>query len=169
MKIYGKILLALGVAWMLITVIEAVYSDYRYDKTIYSEWKLADKASSIEQKAIKIALFADKLSKAGLEGRHDAIILKTPDNSFNDNFIALKTLQIRLQEIQKMDPSSFEYNIAIQQITEQEQGEANKMLDVFKGCWMLVHYPYLWSWICTLQVIMSIIFCLLAMALIAKK
>jgi len=60
---------------------------------------------------------------------------------------ALETLSRRLTEIQNMNPSSFEYNTAIQQITAQEQGEANAMLSEFKGCYLLNNYTLIWGWI----------------------
>jgi hypothetical protein len=92
-----------------------------------------------------------------LHGRYNAIFLKTPDNSFDENLIAIKTLQSRLKEISLMDVKSFEYQTAIQQITAQEQGEAQPMLQTFKQTWYLVHYPYLWNWIAVVQIIFVVI------------
>ena len=46
-----------------------------------------------------------------------------------------------------MNVQSFAYQTAIQQITQQEQGEAQYMLKVFQGSWMLIHYWYLWNWL----------------------
>lgn len=53
---------------------------------------------------------------------------------------------MRLREIQGMDVNSFEYQTALQQITQQEQGEASAMLEQIKGAWVLGHYWYLWDW-----------------------
>lgn len=44
-----------------------------------------------------------------------------------------------------MDANSFQYNTAIQQITQQEQGEAIDMLSVFQGCWYKENYILLWG------------------------
>jgi hypothetical protein len=68
----------------------------------------------------------------------------------------LKSLQSRLHQIDTMDANSFQYNTAIQQITEQEQGGACAMLNIFKGCWYKEHYILLWDWIAKLQVILTI-------------
>ena len=46
-----------------------------------------------------------------------------------------------------MNPSSFEYNTAIQQITGQEMGEAHKMIEVFESCYFLASHPSAWNWI----------------------
>lgn len=72
--------------------------------------------------------------------------LQTSDNNFSTNVIVLGTLVDRLKEIQGMNPNSFEYNTAIQQITAQEQGEAHRMLLVFEHCWDMASYPIMWGW-----------------------
>jgi hypothetical protein len=94
----------------------------------------------------------------GEEGKfssHNALFLKTDDNSFSKNLEALRTLNTRLEELSKMDPNSFQYNTAIQQITQQEQGEAGAMLNVFEGCYYLSNYPVVWGWIgCVLGVVL---------------
>lgn len=56
-----------------------------------------------------------------------------------------------------MDANFFQYNTAIQQITQQEQGEAIDMLSVFQGCWYKENYILLWDWIGCTQIIFSII------------
>ena len=48
---------------------------------------------------------------------NDAIFFPTPNNELESNLAMLKTLNERLIEIKGMDPKSFEYNMAIQQIT----------------------------------------------------
>ena len=89
--------------------------------------------------------------------------LKLEGISKLNNFEALKSLQKRLQEIKKLDPNSFEYNTAIQQITAQEQGEAASMLCVFHGCWIKEHYPLLWCWIGILTSTVIVIISLLGL------
>jgi hypothetical protein len=61
-----------------------------------------------------------------------------------------------LDEIQKMNVASFEYQTAIQQITAQEQGEAQAMLEVFSGIWWKNNYIFLWEWIAGLEVVFCI-------------
>lgn len=110
-----------------------------------NHWTLADRASTIDYKSQQIDLFVEALEKQGLAGTNDALILKTPENSFDENFKTLKSLQTRLTEIKTMDPRSFEYQTAIQQITAQEQGEAKQMLDVLQGCWYKQHHFLIWG------------------------
>jgi hypothetical protein len=78
-------------------------------------------------------------------------------NSFDMNFDALKTLQVRLHEIEKMDITSFQYQTAIQQITSQEQGDAMSMLTVFEGTWFKENHFLLWGWVCSTLVIILIV------------
>jgi hypothetical protein len=46
-----------------------------------------------------------------------------------------------------MNESDFAYQTAIQQITAQEQGEAENLLIIFKGTYLLKSYPLQWNWI----------------------
>ena len=85
------------------------------------------------------------------------LFFKTPDNSFDKNLEALQSLKTRLDEIQKMNVTSFEYQTAIQQITAQEQGEAQDMLEVFSGIWWKNNYLFLWEWVAVLEVVLCIV------------
>lgn len=127
-----------------------VRANFTWKRDYHQLWSLADKSSTIPAKQQYINKFVETL-KAGKErGRfadNDAIFLKTPDNAFDSNLKAVETLAQRLTEIQGMNPNSFEYNTAIQQITAQEQGEAHKLIDVLKGCYVLENYPLVWGWI----------------------
>lgn len=127
-----------------------IFSRYQLEKQYTQLWKLADKSSTIQAKEKYIREFVDALERGYARGEfsgHNAIFLQTPNNNFEANLVALKSLSRRLAEIQEMKPSSFEYNTAIQQITAQEQGEANAMLDVFRGCYELANYVLVWNWI----------------------
>ena len=55
-----------------------------------------------------------------------------------------------------MNVASFEYQTAIQQITAQEQGEAQAMLEVFSGIWWKNNYIFLWDWIAAVEVFFCI-------------
>lgn len=128
--------------WTFIAVLE-----FRYTNEIHSNWKLADKSSTIEEKSRYIDRYVITLEQQGFEGKYNALFLKTPNNSFDLNLKALKSLQLRLREISNMDVSSFEYQTAIQQITQQEQGEASEMLSVLKGVYFLNNGILVWGWI----------------------
>lgn len=138
------------------------YLSYVYERDFLCFWSLADKASTIPAKKQHIENFYNALNHAEKFASHNAVFLKTDDNSFAKNLAALKTFKDRLTEIETMSPSSFEYNTAIQQITAQEQGEASAMMDVFKGCWYLQNHMFYWGWISTIFYSILIVIVLLA-------
>jgi hypothetical protein len=142
-----KIVSLVAVLALIAMGIFAIKASYQYEAIIESMWSLADKSSTIPAKAQYVDRFVDALDQQGFGGKYNAIIFPTPDNSYDQNYAALKTLQSRLHEIATMDITSFQYQTAIQQITAQEQGEAHKMLNVFEGVWRKEHYPFLWNWI----------------------
>jgi hypothetical protein len=141
------------VVWITVLIVSSVRDSYQYEREIHSYWSLADKSSTIAAKASYLDRFVSVLEAQGLGGTYDAIIYPTPDNSFDANLQALKSLQGRLHEIQQMNVTSFEYQTAIQQITAQEQGEAKAMLDVFEGAWYKQRHFLLWGWIFELQLL----------------
>ena len=152
-KTIGVLLVAAAVIGLGFLIWGEVYKDYQWENTVLSNWNLSDKSSTIEAKAGYIRAFVDALKNNDLAD-NDALIFKTPDNSCEKNIDAVVTLQKRLEEISGMSLSSFEYQQAIQQITAQEQGEANAMLATLKGCWTKTHWYILWNpliillWIC---------------------
>ena len=159
----GAIFLALGTIAIVFLIVGNVLAKYHYLQDYGNLWNLADKSSDIKSKAQYIENFITALETGDQKGEfadHDAIWLATPDNAFADNLRALRTLGTRLQEIQGMDPRSFEYNTAIQQITAQEQGDAYRMLTVFTGCYKLANYPWLWGWIAGIEIGFIVIFVL---------
>ena len=139
-----------GLALMGWQIKTEIVAEYRQEKSYFQLWQLADKSSIIPAKQKFVGQFVDALQRGYANGEfasHNAIWLQTPNNDFEANLDALRSLSQRLGEIQGMSPSSFEYNTAIQQITAQEQGEAKAMLDVFGGCYALANYPMVWNWI----------------------
>lgn len=124
-----------------------VAANYQYENTIGSYWELSDKASTLTQKSAYLDQYVGALEHSGLAGGSNALFLKTPNNSFDQNMVALKSLQGRMHQIQGMDEQSFAYQTAIQQITAQEQGEASHLTHTFYGCWFLEHHIFLWNWI----------------------
>jgi len=157
MKKIGILLMCISLLVGCIDTAFYAVGKYRFENEISSYWDLADKASTIKQKSIYVDKFVFSLENYGMSGKYNAIFFKTPNNSFDYNIVALKTLQQRLHEIQKMDITSFQYQTAIQQITQQEQGEAYQMIKVFKGIWWKENYPLLWNWICGIQVTLCVI------------
>ena len=128
-------------------IVAEVRASYKYEKNFSYAWNLSDKSSTIEAKAKYISEFVSNIEEHKDQfAENDAVFFTTPDNSFEKNLDAVKTLKERLEDIKKMDPTSFQYNTAIEQITKQEQGEAGKLLDVIEGCYFLKSYPILWGW-----------------------
>lgn len=145
-------LLLLGIIFLIVAVSSGSYqiyfwviSDYNYEKDILYNWNLADKSSTLEAKAEYINKFIEALQRTPMS-EYNAIFLKTPDNNVQNNINAVITLRDRLNEIKGMNPESFEYQTAIQQITAQEQGEADKMLSMINGGYLLKNYPIIWGW-----------------------
>lgn len=137
------ILAAISLVWIW-SVVSAFTANYRFKADYLSDWNLADKSSTLEAKSEYIDKFVENLQigeRAGDFSTHGAIFLKNDANAFSENLKALKTLQSRLYEVKKMNPSSFEYNNAIQQITAQEQGEASEMINVFSESYTIKNYP----------------------------
>lgn len=160
-KTIGIIVLIAGILFAISRGAYHFYVSYQYENEIQSYWEMADRASTIAQKSEYVDKFITALDQQNLDGTHDALFYHTAKNSFTENMKALKSLQERLHKISTMDENSFAYQTAIQQITEQEQGEALNMLYVLFGCWEKENYYTTWNiFICfgflTLQIIMII-------------
>lgn len=143
-------LLLIGLAILGRQIVADIGANYRYERKYTQLWELSDKSSTIPAKQQYITQFVTALKTGRTNGEfadNNALFLKTPNNEFDSNLKALETLAGRLNEIQGMDPSSFQYNTAIQQITAQEQGEAHQLLSVFQGCWRLNNCFTLWQWV----------------------
>ena len=150
----GLTLLIAGILLFLFLVIMEVLANYEYNNEILYNWNLADKSSTLTAKSEYITLFLNKLENTKL-AEYNAIWLKTPDNNVQNNIKTLRTLKDRLNEIKDLDPESFAYQTAIQQITAQEQGEASAMMGIISGGWYLKNYPYLWNWMSFLSLFIS--------------
>ena len=164
MKTLGIFLTVFCTLSIIASIGYAIKSGYEYDKDFGSYWSLADKSSTITNKAKYIDKFVEALENSGFEGQYNAVMYKTLDNQFDTNFEALKTLQQRLHEIETMDITSFEYQTAIQQITQQEQGEAFELLSIFQGIWNKQNYFLLWNWVGWIQISSCVIFLMIGIA-----
>jgi hypothetical protein len=157
MRTIGIILTVISSVIIVIDIAVGILGHYQYSKQYESYWELSVKASSIEKKKEAIDKFVQALEKSNLNSKYNTLFLETPNNSFDENFAALKSLQIRLHDISKMDIKSFEYQTALQQITGQEQNEAAAMLSVFSGIWWKENHFFLWDWIAITQIIFFVI------------
>ena len=147
MKVFfGVFLTVLSLTLLILSICLGVSSEYKFEREVMSYWNLADKSSTLDAKSGYIDKFVKALDPNKF-AEYNAIFLKTPNNSFVQNLDAVKTLQIRLKTIRQIPEDSFAYQSAIQQITAQEQGEAQAMLKVISGCWYLKNYSILWGWI----------------------
>lgn len=152
----GTLFIIVGIIIGIIHISTSIIADYNYNNKIKYAWNLADKSSTLEAKAGYISEFLTNLEHAKLS-EYNAIFLKTPNNNIQKNIEALKTLKTRLDEIKNLDVESFAYQTAIQQITAQEQGEAQEMLYTINGGWDLANYPIVWGWICIILVCIWVI------------
>lgn len=146
-----------GIIWFVLQLYIAIPAYYQYQREIESYWEIADKSSTIAKKSEYVDKYVAAIEAQHFEGEYNAVLYPTLDNSYEGNMEALKTLQARLKEIQNMDVSSFQYQTAIQQITAQEQGEADKMLSQFRGLWWKRHHFFLWDWVGFLNFLGSVI------------
>lgn len=144
--IVGIIMMVICLIVFVCMAIGGCNAHYGYIRQIENYWTLADRSSTIEAKSDYIDKFVEAIEKSNM-AEYNAILLPTPENSLKNNLDALKTLRDRLHQIKTMNPSSFEYNQAIQQITAQEQGEAKELLLNIDGCWTKANYLYLWDWV----------------------
>ena len=170
MKILGYLLLVGGVIMLALQIRSSILSRYTYEKQFSNLWELADKSSTIpaKQQYITQFLYALKAGETnGVFADYDATWLKTPNNSFAANIKAIQTLSDRLTQIQDMDPASFQYNTAIQQITAQEQGEAHRMLAVFEKCYDRECYPIIWGWIGVVFTMTAVVIVIAGIVLLA--
>jgi hypothetical protein len=146
-----------------------IHADYDYSRRVQSYWNLGIKASTLQQKSVFLDQYVAALEGSGLTGSNDALVFKTPDNSFDENMVALKSLQGRINQIKGMDEQSFAYQTAIQQITAQEQGEAEHLVTTFKGCWYRRRHFSYWSWVGVTNYVLLSVFALISLIVMTSK
>ena len=151
--------------------IQEIYTRYECNRDLLSYWKLSAKASTLKQKSLYLDQLVSNLEAAQLSG-NNALLLKTPDNSYEQNMATLKSLQSRMEEIRSMDVKSFEYQQAMYQISAQEQGGVNGVGDLI-GVWYLRLHPSVWGWIdavrWTLELFFAVIFIIAKVGPLPKK
>lgn len=144
MKIFGSFLIFLALFFVGFWIYNVVYANYQWENSVLSNWSLSDKSSTLDAKASYMDKFVSALQNSHLAD-NDALIYKTADNNCQNNIDAVTTLRDRLTQIKGMDETSFQYQQAIQQITSQEQGQADTMLATLNGCWMKTNHYNLWN------------------------
>lgn len=150
MKTIGWLLTIACLFFIGLWIYNGIYASYQWDNTVLSNWTLSDKSSTLDAKASYMDKFVSALQSNNLAD-NDALIYKTADNNCQNNIDAVITLRDRLTQIKGMDETSFQYQQAIQQITSQEQGEADNLIYTLHGCWLKTHHYNLWNpWIITL-------------------
>ena len=152
-----------GIGMIVWAIYCSVFARYEWNNKYLSNWELADRASTISQKSEYVDKFVVSLQNSGLQGVNNSLFFPTPQRSFDANLDAMISLQQRLHAIKDMDESSFEYQTAIQQITQQEQGEAHATIETLQECWYKVHHYWLWNgWLNLLYALVVIGFLFMA-------
>ncbi len=94
-------------------------------------WDMADKTSTIEKKSEYLDKYVNAIETLKLNEGHSVIVFKNYNNYMPNNYDAILSLQKRLYEIKKLNIGSLEYQMAIQQITQQEWSEATNLIEEF--------------------------------------
>lgn len=144
MKTIGSVLLTLGIILTGLYITYCIYANFSWENNVYSNWTLSDKSSTLQAKADYMDKFVTALQSNHLAD-NSALIWKTADTNCQKNIDAVITLKERLNQIKGMDETSFQYQQAIQQITEQEQGQADNMITTLKSCYNKTHYYFIWN------------------------
>jgi hypothetical protein len=115
----GIIMMTTALIMLITNIYQAIMANYLYTKNYLYAWNLADKSSTINAKALYVSQFVSSIESNKHDfAQYNAQFLFTKDNSLQYNIEALKTLNNRLNQIMSMDIKSFEYQTAIQQITQ---------------------------------------------------
>lgn len=140
-----------GITLMVLTALIGVglitawaFDGYQYDNSIGSYWNLSVKASSLDVKSQYLDQFISAVRAANLSG-NDALIFKTPDNSYEQNFDAITSLQSRMHAFVGQDPTTMAYQQAISQITAQEEDDNSSTIQVINGLWWKSNHYFFWN------------------------
>lgn len=143
----------IGIIMIVLGVVFSAYRFYNrkivlkteYDNKIGYEWYMFDESSTIKEKSLHLDKYIHRLENEKMAS-NSAYFQARNSTSFKYNIQILKTLGNRLNEIQNMDPNSFEYQTAISQITEQESTISSP--DVMYDLWLKQnHYSYYHEWL----------------------
>jgi len=166
--IWGILLLLIGAILAGILIQQGVKEHYDFKTNYKSYWELSDRSSTLQAKEQYISQFVEQINlNKDKFAEYNAVIFKTPQSGFENNLKAVETLRDRLISIQGMNETDFAYQTAIQQVTEQEQGEAQSMLSDIEGCFTLKNYPIIWEWYGLIVLVVSVMFITTGVILIA--
>ena len=168
MTVVGVVSLVFAAMVLVAVISQNIAESKAYNARFGNYWELADRSSTIAAKSQYIGQFVDALNSSRFEfAEYAAIYYQTPENRFDTNLQAVSTLRDRLNDISKMNDSSFEYQMAIQQITGQEQGEAANLLHVFDQSFAKQSYPLAFNAYAIIALLCVGILALLGFAFIA--
>jgi hypothetical protein len=156
MKTSGILLMVAGVIFGTWMVIDLVRDNYVYDNTIGSYWNLSVKASSLDVKSQYLDQFVSAVQAANLSG-NDAIFFPTPDNSYQQNFDAILSLQTRMHAFVGQDSTTMAYQQAISQITAQEEDDNSSTIQVISDLWWKQNHYFFWNVFLGLGEIISVV------------
>lgn len=125
-------------------IVDGVRFNYQYDNTIGSYWSLSVKASDLDVKSQYLDQFIGAIRAANLSG-NDALFFPTPDNSYDQNFNAILSLQTRMNAFVGQDPTTMAYQQAISQITAQEEDDNSSTIDVINHLWWKSNHIEFWG------------------------
>lgn len=143
----------IGLVWFISM---GVYYNYQYNNTIGSYWNLSVKASDLDVKSQYLDQFISAIEAANLSG-NDALIFKTPDNSYTQNFNALLSLQTRMHAFVGQDPTTMAYQQAISQITAQEEDDNSSTINIINDLWWKSNHYIYWAWFTELGIPLGLI------------
>lgn len=149
MNAFERICLILLCSMLVVAIaipLYAIPTNYEYDLSIGSFFELSDKASKLDVKLVYLKQYAAALENAGLDTGQTTVFFPTRETSLEENYRVLSSLVTRMEEISGMEIDSFQYQTAMQQITENEycwfhEGVFRQGYLLKKGFWPLALFP----------------------------
>ncbi len=152
MKLIGILLLVVAVVGSVVCVVAGwIYLDYSYDARMGQYARLADDASTAQEKLKYLNKYKERVQKYIV--RNEARYIFKKERLTRTNQLAiLDTLVQRLDEAVKMKPDTMQYQQAMLQITGQEFDHVlDKINSIFQSCWLrqsgLAVFALWFSWI----------------------
>lgn len=163
MRITLWILFSFAIVLMTVSFISYVVFDYSYNKNFGQYLKLADDASTADVKLTYFKQYRDAVNTINRENA--AYVFQQKQYTKSEQLKILDTLIIRLEETNKMNPASFEYQQAMYQISGQEFNHTLERIDdIFSSCYIrTIPYNFLciFIWWLVLPIIIIWMICLI--------
>lgn len=136
MKIVSWILFVIILTMMVLSVVSWIIRVYQYDRNIGQYLKLADDASTAQSKLGYLIQYRNAVDKNVLE-ENAAYVFKQEQYTKSRQLKIVDTLVSRLQDMQIMNPTSFEYQQAMYQVSGQEFDHTLQRIDdIFEDCFI---------------------------------